>query len=59
MKLTVPISVFCEMVGIGRSTAFDLIRRGEIDVVRIGRKTLITTDSIQKLLKRNLTKGHF
>lgn len=59
MKLTVPISVFCEVVGIGRSTAFDLIRRGEIDVVRIGRKTLITTDSIQRLLDRNLTKGHF
>lgn len=59
MKLTVPISVFCQMVGIGRSTAFNLVRRGEIDVVRIGRKTLITTDSIQRLLDRNLTKGQF
>ena len=57
--LTVPIAEFCQAIGIKRSLAFELIRRGEVDVVRIKRKTLITTESIQRLLDRNLTKGQF
>lgn len=58
--LTVPVSEFCEMIGVKRSMAFGLIRLGEVDVVRIGRKkTLVTTESIERLLERNLTKGLF
>lgn len=55
--LTVPIAEFCRAIGIKRSLAFELIRRGEVDVVRIKRRTLVTTDSIERLIERNIVRG--
>jgi|GEM_PF-4896049 len=55
--LTVPVNDFCGLVGIKRSKAFELIRLGEVDVVRLKRKTLVTVASIERLLERNLVKG--
>jgi len=57
MRLTVPVNEFCNIVGVGRSLAFQLIRSGEVDVVRINRKTLVTMESIERLLERNMVKG--
>jgi hypothetical protein len=55
--LSVDINSFCQMVGIGRSKAFALIRSSEVDVVRLSRKTLVTVDSIERMLARNMVQG--
>lgn len=36
------------LLGIGRSTMFELIRRGEMPVVRIGRRTLVHRDDLER-----------
>lgn len=36
------------LLGIGRSTMFELIRQGEIPVVRIGRRTLVHRDDLER-----------
>ena len=55
---TVSIKEFCRMVGISRSKAFLIIRQREVSVVRLGRKTLITVESIEQLLERNMVGGN-
>lgn len=51
--LTVSVNEFCSLIGIRRSKAFELIRGQEVDVVRLGRKTLITMHSIEELIERH------
>lgn len=36
------------LLGIGRTTMYELIRRGEIPVVRIGRRTLVHRDDLER-----------
>lgn len=55
--ITVSIKKFCKLTGCARSTAFGLIRKGEIQAVRLGRrKTLVTYASIERLIERNAQK---
>ncbi|MCP3732586.1 helix-turn-helix domain-containing protein [Sphingomonas sp. MG17] len=51
--ITVRIPVAIKMTGIGRSKLYQLIARGEIDRVKIGTATLITVESLQRLMERN------
>lgn len=39
-------------LGIGRSLLYTLIRSKELDVVKLGRRTLVTGESIQRLIER-------
>lgn len=55
--LTISVSDFCQITGLGRTKAFALIREGRLDVAKIGRRTLITTDSVSALITNSLTKG--
>lgn len=50
--ITVPIPEFCRIVGIGRTVAFELIRKGEVTPVKIGRRTVVTVSSIEQLIDR-------
>lgn len=52
--LAVSISEFCRLVSLGRTTAFALAREGQIEVRRVGGRTLVLTRSIDRLL--NLSK---
>lgn len=38
--------------GIGRSMAYELIRRGELESVRIGRRRLVPADAVAELARR-------
>lgn len=42
--------------GLGRSKIYQLISEGELDVVRIGRCTLITAESVDALLEKYRSK---
>lgn len=39
-----------ELLGIGRSTAYDLAQRGELEVVQIGRRRLVSPTVLEGLL---------
>jgi hypothetical protein len=55
--LAVPVLTMCSMVGCKRSLAFELIRTGEVEAVRLGRrKTVVTVASIEAMLERNKVK---
>lgn len=40
----------CDMTGIGRTTLFKLIAEGKLDARKIGRRTLITDESLKKFI---------
>jgi excisionase family DNA binding protein len=42
---------FCDCYSIGRSTAYNMIRRGELPSIRIGGRRLIRVDDAEALLK--------
>lgn len=51
--LVVSIEEYLVLVGIKRSLGYDLIRKGEVDAVKLGRRTVITVASIEAMLERN------
>ncbi|WP_331458740.1 helix-turn-helix domain-containing protein [Sphingopyxis sp. H050] len=40
------------MLGIGKSTLYEMIAAGEIETIKIGRSTLVPTDSLRAFLAR-------
>lgn len=47
--LAISINDAAKTLGIGRSLVYTLIRSGELDAVKLGRRTLLTTASINRL----------
>ena len=50
--ITLRIADACRITGIGRSKFYELIKAGEIDVIKVGAITLVPVTSIQSLLER-------
>jgi excisionase family DNA binding protein len=50
--ITLRIPDACRATGIGRSKLYELIKLGEIDTIKIGRITLISVTSIERLIAR-------
>jgi excisionase family DNA binding protein len=48
--LTVTVATTKKITGLGNTTIWGLIKNGKLEVVRIGRRTLITYRSIEALL---------
>lgn len=42
----------CRYLGIGRSTLYALIGKGEIEVIKLGSSTLVLTQSLRDLVER-------
>ncbi|HEX7751020.1 MAG TPA: helix-turn-helix domain-containing protein [Novosphingobium sp.] len=40
------------MIGVGRTKLYELIASGEIEVVKLGKSTRITTSSLHELIMR-------
>jgi hypothetical protein len=49
---TITVLGLCEMLSIGQTMAWRLIRSGQVKSLRIGRRVLITIDSVQDLIER-------
>lgn len=49
-ELAYSINRSAKALGVGRSTIYKLIKNGEIDALKIGTRTLVTTASIARLL---------
>ena len=41
------------MIGVGRTKLYELISRGELETVKIGKATRITTASLHRLVERH------
>ncbi|MEH3039818.1 MULTISPECIES: helix-turn-helix domain-containing protein [unclassified Sphingomonas] len=45
-----PISRFCDLYGVGRTKAYELINAGTVDTVKVGRKRLVVDASARRAL---------
>ncbi len=48
LLITVPAA--CRLGGFGRTVAYELIRSGRLDARKLGRRTLITAESLDRLV---------
>ena len=50
--LSVRLGVASQMIGIGRTKLYELIKAGDLETVKIGRATLVTMRSLRRLIER-------
>ncbi|MHA4836462.1 helix-turn-helix domain-containing protein [Sphingopyxis sp. MSC1_008] len=50
--ICVRVSVAVKLTGISRSTLYELIGDGELEVAKVGRSTFIRYDSLKRLFER-------
>ena len=55
--INVSVAEFCTLVGVKKTLAHSLIRSGQGDVVKLGSRTLITVESINRLIERSVVRG--
>ena len=48
---TLSIKETADQLRVSTSTVYDLINRGKLKVLRLGRRTLVTTESIDELMR--------
>jgi excisionase family DNA binding protein len=51
--IAVSVNDAARMLSLGRTSIYALINEGRLDTVKIGRRTLITTESIRRLVDDN------
>ncbi len=54
--LLVSIARCREIVSLSRTSIYGMIHRGDLQVVKIGRRTLITMASIERLIEANASR---
>jgi excisionase family DNA binding protein len=54
LPLCVRVNVAARMIGIGRTKFYELISNGEVEVIKLGTATLITTASLNAMIARKL-----
>jgi len=48
--ISTTIAGACQATGLGKSKIYELISAGELSTVKIGRRTLVKTDSLRRLV---------
>lgn len=56
-RLTLTVEEAAQLLGIGRNTAYEAIRRGELPSLRIGRRLVVPRAALEQLLSRPLGAG--
>ena len=51
--MAIRVQEACRTISIGRTKLYELINAGDLDVVKVGRATLITMSSLQRLIENN------
>jgi excisionase family DNA binding protein len=49
-RRTLTVEEAARVLGIGRNTAYDAVRRGEIPTITIGRRLLVPRDALERML---------
>jgi len=55
-KLVLTVDETAKCLGIGRNSAYEAIARGEIPVVRVGKRLLVPKAALEKLLAAGQSK---
>lgn len=55
--LTVRIPEACRLTGIGRSKLYELIAEGSIEIVKVGGMTLVSFESLKRLIADARERG--
>jgi excisionase family DNA binding protein len=50
--LCVRVNVAARMIGIGRTKLYELIGNGEVETIKVGKATLVTTASLNAMIER-------
>jgi excisionase family DNA binding protein len=50
--LCVRVKVAARMMGIGRTKLYELIGNGEVEAIKVGKATLVTTASLNAMIER-------
>ncbi|MES1983370.1 MAG: helix-turn-helix domain-containing protein [Pseudomonadota bacterium] len=50
--ITVRVAAAVRITGLSRSKIYELIKTGDIEIVKVGRATLVRYDSLQRLVAR-------
>lgn len=56
MALTITIKQFCNLTGLGRTKAFELIKQKRLAAVKVDGRTLLTMDSVAALIENSLVR---
>lgn len=48
MRLLVSISEASEMLSVGRTTIYELAKRGDVELVHLGRRSLVVVESLER-----------
>lgn len=51
--LTVRIPVAVRLTGIGRSKLYELIKSGDVEIVKLGASTLVMVASLRRLIQKS------
>ena len=51
MRLSVSIAEACDLLGLGRTTLYAAINAGELEARKVGRRTVITVEALQRFLE--------
>jgi excisionase family DNA binding protein len=49
-RQTMTVAEAAKVLGIGRNSAYEAIRRGELPVIRLGRRLVVPTTALERLL---------
>ncbi|MDE2410713.1 MAG: helix-turn-helix domain-containing protein [Sphingomonadales bacterium] len=52
-QLTVSVMAAAKALGLGRTSIYALIKQNRIETIKVGRRTLLTTASLRRLLDAN------
>lgn len=52
--ILITVSDFCRLAGIKKTKAYGLIKNGEVQTAKIGRRTLVTRASLEALIARSI-----
>lgn len=55
--ICVKVNDAARMIGVGRTKLYELIAAGEIEAIKLGKATRITTASLQQLVMRQRGRG--
>jgi excisionase family DNA binding protein len=49
--LTITVERAAQLLGISRGLAYELVRRGELPAIRLGRRLVVPTNAIDQMLR--------
>jgi excisionase family DNA binding protein len=53
VRLAYDVQEFARAAGLGRSLAYELVKRGEVAAFRVGRRIVIPREAAEEWLRRN------